>query len=308
MIARMRASGLRSGRGAPRRRSCRAAPAARAVMGKEDAAENPRVTRRTRESGNEMRNRGRSHRRWAPLRPGPSGPQERSSGQRLRGEPFPVRRRRAASEARRRYTPAVSGLCPQEAFGLKTYRVDYDRSSNEEQREVVLAGSGPILVIAERARERLGRSSTGSPADRVGTDPSRILLLTFTNKARGKCCGGSRRPERGHRRLTGGTFTPSATASCAGSGRGSADAELHDPRPRGFREMLEASISDRKSPSSSSGFRRGRLLDLYSYTSTRAGPSRKCCGAAPHFAAGRADSGRLPAYRDRKRLAGGLRL
>ena len=31
---------------------------------------------------------------------------------------------------------------------LKTYRVDYDRELNDEQREVVLAGGGPILVIA----------------------------------------------------------------------------------------------------------------------------------------------------------------
>jgi len=31
---------------------------------------------------------------------------------------------------------------------LKTYRVDYDRELNDEQREVVLAGGGPLLVIA----------------------------------------------------------------------------------------------------------------------------------------------------------------
>ena len=31
---------------------------------------------------------------------------------------------------------------------LKVYRVDYDRELNDEQRDVVLAGGGPILVIA----------------------------------------------------------------------------------------------------------------------------------------------------------------
>src|SRR5437773_9958573 len=32
--------------------------------------------------------------------------------------------------------------------GARTYRVDYDRELNEEQKAVVLAGGGPILVIA----------------------------------------------------------------------------------------------------------------------------------------------------------------
>jgi DNA helicase-2/ATP-dependent DNA helicase PcrA len=65
---------------------------------------------------------------------------------------------------------------------LKTYRVDYDRELNEEQRDVVLAGGGPILVIAGA-----GSGKTRTLVYRVarliesGRDPSRILLLTFTN-------------------------------------------------------------------------------------------------------------------------------
>ena len=68
--------------------------------------------------------------------------------------------------------------------GFSNYRVDYDRELNEEQREVVLAGSGPILVIAGA-----GSGKTRTLVYRVarliesGHDPSRILLLTFTNKA-----------------------------------------------------------------------------------------------------------------------------
>ncbi len=57
--------------------------------------------------------------------------------------------------------------------GAKTYRVDYDRELNEEQRQVVLAGGGPILVIAGA-----GSGKTRTLVYRVarliesGTDPS----------------------------------------------------------------------------------------------------------------------------------------
>ena len=92
--------------------------------------------------------------------------------------------------------------------GQKTYRVDYDRELNEEQREVVLAGGGPILVIAGA-----GSGKTRTLVYRVarliesGTDPSRIMLLTFTNKASREML---RRVEMllsvDTRRLMGGTF------------------------------------------------------------------------------------------------------
>ncbi len=91
---------------------------------------------------------------------------------------------------------------------LKSYRVDYDNELNDEQREVVLAGKGPILVIAGA-----GSGKTRTLVYRVsrliesGHDPSRILLLTFTNKAAREML---RRVESllsvDMRRLMGGTF------------------------------------------------------------------------------------------------------
>jgi len=66
----------------------------------------------------------------------------------------------------------------------KTYRVDYGGELNDEQKEVVFAGNGPILVIAGA-----GSGKTRTLVYRVsrliesGVDPSKILLLTFTNRA-----------------------------------------------------------------------------------------------------------------------------
>ncbi len=62
--------------------------------------------------------------------------------------------------------------------------IDYESELNEQQRAVVLAGGGPLLVIAGA-----GSGKTHTLTYRVahlveqGVDPSRILLLTFTNKA-----------------------------------------------------------------------------------------------------------------------------
>src|SRR5437868_14967090 len=66
----------------------------------------------------------------------------------------------------------------------KAYRVKYDEELNAEQLEVVMAGEGPLLVIAGA-----GSGKTRTLTYRVsrliedGIDPSDILLLTFTNKA-----------------------------------------------------------------------------------------------------------------------------
>src|SRR5437870_13753747 len=66
----------------------------------------------------------------------------------------------------------------------KQYRVRYDEELNSEQLEVVMAGEGPLLVIAGA-----GSGKTRALTYRVsrliedGVDPSDILLLTFTNKA-----------------------------------------------------------------------------------------------------------------------------
>ena len=70
------------------------------------------------------------------------------------------------------------------AKAAKTYRVRYDEELNSEQLEVVMAGEGPLLVIAGA-----GSGKTRTLTYRVsrliedGVDPQAILLLTFTNKA-----------------------------------------------------------------------------------------------------------------------------
>jgi len=62
--------------------------------------------------------------------------------------------------------------------------IDYEASLNEEQRAPVLAGDGPMLVIAAAGTGKT-RTLTYRVARLVeqGIDPRGILLLTFTNKA-----------------------------------------------------------------------------------------------------------------------------
>ena len=67
---------------------------------------------------------------------------------------------------------------------LPQKRIDYSKELNQEQLNVVLHGDGPSLVLAGA-----GSGKTRTLVYRVayliehGIDPSRILLLTFTNKA-----------------------------------------------------------------------------------------------------------------------------
>ncbi len=66
----------------------------------------------------------------------------------------------------------------------KAYRVDYGRELNVEQKAVVFAGDGPALVVAGA-----GSGKTRTLVYRVsrliedGLDPTRLCLLTFTNRA-----------------------------------------------------------------------------------------------------------------------------
>jgi DNA helicase-2/ATP-dependent DNA helicase PcrA len=66
----------------------------------------------------------------------------------------------------------------------KQYKVRYDEELNSEQLDVVMAGEGPMLVIAGA-----GSGKTRALTYRVsrliedGVDPSEILIVTFTNKS-----------------------------------------------------------------------------------------------------------------------------
>jgi DNA helicase-2/ATP-dependent DNA helicase PcrA len=191
---------------------------------------------------------------------------------------------------------------------LRQYRVDYDRELNEEQREVVLAGGGPILVIAGA-----GSGKTRTLVYRVsrliesGTDPSKILLLTFTNKAAKEML---RRVEAlltvDTRRLMGGTFHSVGNRLLrkfgARIGIGSNFTILD---PEDARELLEASTSDRGIPVTERRFPKGDvLLDLYSHTLNTGRPfSQVLVDRAAHFSHLEGEiAGVFQRYRERKRL------
>jgi DNA helicase-2/ATP-dependent DNA helicase PcrA len=190
---------------------------------------------------------------------------------------------------------------------IKSYRVDYDRELNDEQREVVLAGGGPILVIAGA-----GSGKTRTLVYRVarliesGHDPSRILLLTFTNKAAREML---RRVETllsiDVRRLMGGTFHSVGNRLLRRFGtRLGLTPNFTILDPEDAREMLEAATSDRQIRTLEQRFPKGDvLLDLYSYTvNTGRSFTNVLAERAPHFAPLEAEIiSVLTRYRERKR-------
>lgn len=102
--------------------------------------------------------------------------------------------------AMRRYTLQTAPGVP---LGL-----EYDSALNEEQREVVLAPAGPILVLAGA-----GSGKTRTLTYRVarlletGYQPHEILLLTFTNRAAGEMLDRAAQLAKVDRsRIWGGTF------------------------------------------------------------------------------------------------------
>ncbi len=91
---------------------------------------------------------------------------------------------------------------------VKNYRVDYESDLNSQQLEVVMHPGGPMLALAGA-----GTGKTRTLVYRTcrliedGTPPSRILLLTFTNKAAREMLGRVEDlVEHGSMRVTGGTF------------------------------------------------------------------------------------------------------
>ena len=151
----------------------------------------------------------------------------------------------------------------------KQYRVRYEDELNQEQLDVVMAGEGPMLVIAGA-----GSGKTRALTYRVsrliedGVDPSDILLLTFTNKAAREMLS---RVEQlvtiDTRRIWGGTFHSignrllrqhAATISYRSSFTilDSEDAK----------EMMESSISSLGIKTLEKRFPKGDvLIDIYSY-------------------------------------------
>ena len=80
--------------------------------------------------------------------------------------------------------PAPRRYVLRRAAPARSYRVDYARELNEEQKAVVFASDGPTLVVAGA-----GSGKTRTLVYRVsrliedGADPASLLLLTFTNRA-----------------------------------------------------------------------------------------------------------------------------
>jgi DNA helicase-2/ATP-dependent DNA helicase PcrA len=192
---------------------------------------------------------------------------------------------------------------------IQKYRVDYDHELNDEQRDVVLAGGGPILVIAGA-----GSGKTRTLVYRVsrliesGHDPSRVLLLTFTNKAAREML---RRVEMllsvDTRRLMGGTFHSVGNRILRRFGsRLGLGANFSILDPEDAREMLEASTSDRNIPTLERRFPKGDvLLDLYSFTINTGRPFPEVLAdQAPHFSELEAEIVSVfQRYRERKRQA-----
>ena len=170
----------------------------------------------------------------------------------------------------------------------RKWRVDYDGALNADQREVVFAGDGPVLVIAGA-----GSGKTRTLVYRVsrliesGTDPAKILLLTFTNKAAREMM---RRVEAlltiDTRKMAGGTFHSVGNRLLRQyGGRIGLSPHFTILDPEDAREILEASTSDLRIATLDRRFPKGDvLLDLYSFTiNTGKKLSDVLADRAPHF-------------------------
>ncbi|MFY9552811.1 MAG: ATP-dependent helicase, partial [Thermoanaerobaculia bacterium] len=140
-----------------------------------------------------------------------------------------------------------------------------------------------------------------------GLDPSRILLLTFTNKAAREML---RRVETllavDVRRLSGGTFHSVGNRLLRRFGsRLGLGANFSILDPEDAREMLEAATSDKNIPTLERRFPKGDvLLDLYSFTINTGRPFAEVLAEhAPHFSELENEIVSVfQRYRERKRL------
>ena len=191
----------------------------------------------------------------------------------------------------------------------RTYRVDYSRELNEEQKEVVFAPEGPTIVIAGA-----GSGKTRALVYRVsrlvedGIEPQRLCLLTFTNRA-------AREMTRRVEALLGtdvsgalaGTFHSVAArilrpnAELVGYRANFSILDSEDAK-----ELLESATSDLNVPVADRRFPKGDLLrELHSLAINRGRTLGEAVASeAPHFLA------QLPLieavvkrYRERKVLA-----
>jgi len=194
----------------------------------------------------------------------------------------------------------------------KQYRVAYEDQLNSEQLDVVMAGDGPMLVIAGA-----GSGKTRTLTYRVsrliedGVDPGDILLVTFTNKASREML--SRVEELvtiDTRRIAGGTFHSIGNRLlrryAEPIGYRSNFTILDDEDAK---EMMESAVSSLGIKTLEKRFPKGDvLLDIYSFLiNTRTPLELHLEENFPHFALYRDEIVDVfRRYKDRKRDANAM--
>jgi DNA helicase-2/ATP-dependent DNA helicase PcrA len=194
----------------------------------------------------------------------------------------------------------------------KQYKVGYADQLNSEQLEVVMAGDGPMLVIAGA-----GSGKTRTLTYRVsrliedGVDPADILIVTFTNKASREMLS---RVEQlvttDTRRIWGGTFHSIGNRllrrHAEAIGYRSNFTILDDEDSK---EMMESAISSLGIKTLEKRFPKGDvLLDIYSFLiNTRTPLELHLEENFPHFAMyGEEIVNVFRRYKDRKRDANAM--
>ena len=155
--------------------------------------------------------------------------------------------------------------------------IDYEGDLNAEQRAVVVAGEGPILVIAGAGTGKT-RALTYRVAHLIdqGVPPGRILLLTFTNRASSEMLSRVRGLVGGRARAVwGGTFH-----SVGRRVLGEFAERLGYPQSFGIldredaQSLMKQCVADVVSAPTASRFPRpGVLVNLYSRASNTARPA-----------------------------------